>query len=152
MQPRRFVEDMGKELNSPDETAASRVAELVRANWELTKLRKTIDDTFTDFDLVVLPTMRVGPKTIKEELQREETPTPMEPENTSNSLAFNLYGIPALSVPCGFSKTGLPIGLMIAGPRFSEAKVLALGNAFEQATDWNARRPLLTPNTAVPAA
>jgi aspartyl-tRNA(Asn)/glutamyl-tRNA(Gln) amidotransferase subunit A len=152
MQPRRFVEDMGKELNSPDETAASRVAELVRANWELTKLRKTIDDTFTDFDLVVLPTMRVGPKTIREELQREETPTPMEPENTSNSLAFNLYGIPALSVPCGFSKTGLPIGLMIAGPRFSEARVLALGNAFEQATDWNARRPLLTPKTAVPAA
>ncbi len=151
IQPGRFVEDMGKELNSPDETTAGRVAELVRANWELAKLRKTIDDAFTDFDLVVLPTMRVGPKTIKEELQREEKPTPSEPENTSNSLAFNLYGIPALSLPCGFSKAGLPIGLMIAGPRFSEAKVLALGNAFEQATDWHTRRPLLTRNTVVPA-
>jgi aspartyl-tRNA(Asn)/glutamyl-tRNA(Gln) amidotransferase subunit A len=151
IQPRRFVEDMGKELNNPDETAASRVAELVRANWQLTKLRKTIDDAFTDFDLVVLPTMRVGPRSIKGELQREEKPTPSEPENTSNSLAFNLYGIPALSVPCGFSKAGLPIGLMIAGPRFSEAKVLALGNAFEQATDWHTRRPLLTPKTVVPA-
>jgi hypothetical protein len=54
IQPGRFVEDMGKELNSPDETTAGRVAELVRANWELAKLRKTIDDAFTDFDLVVL--------------------------------------------------------------------------------------------------
>jgi len=44
----------------------------------------------------------------------------------------------------------LPIGLTIAGPRFSEGKLLALARAYEQATDWHKRRPALAPNMAVP--
>ena len=150
LQTRRVVEGTLKELNDPAETSASRVADFVRANWELIHLRKTIDDAFTDFDVVALPTMRVGPRTVNEELHREEAPTPMEPEISSNSIAFDLYGIPALSLPCGFSGTGLPIGLTLAGPRFSEAKLLALGKAFQAATPWHNRRPGLTPTTAVP--
>jgi aspartyl-tRNA(Asn)/glutamyl-tRNA(Gln) amidotransferase subunit A len=62
-----------------------------------------------------------------------------------------VYGIPAISVPCGFNDAGLPVGLMIAGPRFAEGRVLALARAFEQATDWHTRRPPLTPDTPVPA-
>lgn len=151
LQTRRVVEGTVKELNDPAESSSSRVADLVRANWELAHLRKTIDDAFTDFDLVALPTMRVGPRTITEELRREETPSPMEPENTSNSIAFNLYGIPALSLPCGFSADGLPIGLMIAGPRFSEARILALASAFERNTPWHTQRPAVTQSTPVPA-
>jgi aspartyl-tRNA(Asn)/glutamyl-tRNA(Gln) amidotransferase subunit A len=141
LQTRRVLEGTQKELNDPAQSSAEKLADLVRANWQLTGLRKSIDEAFTDMDLVVLPTMRISPRTIEEELRREETPTPMEPENTSNSLAFNLYGIPALTVPCGFSRQNLPIGLMIAGPRFSEAKVLALGRAYEHATNWHLRRP-----------
>ena len=143
LQTRRVLEGTVKELNDPVQTSAAKLADLVRANWQLTHLRKSIDQAFTDVDLVVLPTMRVGPRTIAEELKREETPTPMEPENTSNSLAFDLYGIPALTLPCGFSRQNLPIGLMIAGPRFSEARVLALARAYEQATNWHQRRPAL---------
>ena len=145
IQTRRVLEGTVKELNDPERTSASKMADVVRANWQLTRLRKAIDDAFTDFDLVVLPSNRVDPRTIEEELKREEKPEPTEPENTFNSLAFDLYGIPALSLPCGFSPAGLPIGLMIAGPRFSEASVLALGNAYEQATSWHLRRPLLSP-------
>ena len=52
-----------------------------------------------------------------------------------------MYGIPALSLPCGFSKSGLPIGLTIAGPRFSEGKILALGAAYQRVTHWHARNP-----------
>jgi aspartyl-tRNA(Asn)/glutamyl-tRNA(Gln) amidotransferase subunit A len=63
---------------------------------------------------------------------------------------FDVYGLPAISVPCGFSSTGLPIGLTIAGPRFSESRVLALANAYEKATDWHKRTPPLTPETPVP--
>lgn len=58
--------------------------------------------------------------------------------------------IPALTLPCGFSKSGLPVGLMIAGPHFSEGKVLALAYAFQQATEWHMRKPILTPTMAVP--
>jgi aspartyl-tRNA(Asn)/glutamyl-tRNA(Gln) amidotransferase subunit A len=53
-------------------------------------------------------------------------------------------------VPCGFSKTGLPIGLTIAGPHFSESRVLALAKAYEKATDWHRRITPLTPDTPVP--
>jgi aspartyl-tRNA(Asn)/glutamyl-tRNA(Gln) amidotransferase subunit A len=55
-----------------------------------------------------------------------------------------------VSIPCGFSATGLPIGLMIAGPRFSEGRILALAQAYEKATQWHTRRPKLTPDMQVP--
>jgi aspartyl-tRNA(Asn)/glutamyl-tRNA(Gln) amidotransferase subunit A len=68
----------------------------------------------------------------------------------ANTQPFNLYGIPAISVPCGFSASGLPIGVTFAGPRFSEGKLLALARAFEQATDWHKRRPVVSPTMPVP--
>jgi aspartyl-tRNA(Asn)/glutamyl-tRNA(Gln) amidotransferase subunit A len=75
---------------------------------------------------------------------------PRNPE-LENTGAFNVYGIPAISLPCGFTSRGLPVGLMIAGPRFSEGKVLALARAFEQATDFHTRKPPIRPDTPVPA-
>ena len=60
-----------------------------------------------------------------------------------NTVLFNLYGIPTISVPCGFSRSGLPIGLQISGPRLGEPGVLALAHAYEQATAWHRRRPAL---------
>ena len=58
-----------------------------------------------------------------------------------NTAPFNLYGIPTISIPCGFSRSGLPIGLQISSPRLGELPVLALAHAYEQATDWHARQP-----------
>jgi aspartyl-tRNA(Asn)/glutamyl-tRNA(Gln) amidotransferase subunit A len=55
--------------------------------------------------------------------------------------ALNMAGVPALSVPCGFDKQGLPIGLQIFGRAFDEADVLLAGHAYEQATEWRERRP-----------
>jgi Asp-tRNA(Asn)/Glu-tRNA(Gln) amidotransferase A subunit family amidase len=107
-------------------------------------------DAFTDFDLVVLPTRRRTPRTIDAAIKREENDKPMNPE-LENTGQFNVYGIPAISVPCGFTPSGLPVGLMIAGPRFSEARVLALANAYERATDWHTRKPPLKPDSPVPA-
>ncbi len=144
LQTRGVVESTVKELNDPGQSSADKLAGLVRAQRQLALLRRTIDDAFTDVDLVVLPTNRADPRTITDELKREETPEPTEPESVFNSLPFDLYGTPALSLPCGFSPAGLPIGLMIAGPRFSEAAVLALGHAYEQATVWHTRRPAFT--------
>ncbi len=150
LQTRRVVESTVRELNDPAQSGSDRIASLVRASWALSLLRKTIDEAFSGFDLVALPTTRLGPRTVAEELEREETPAPLEPEISFNSIAFNLYGIPALSIPCGFTSTGLPVGLMIAGPRFSEAQVLALGVAFEKATSFHNVRPPLTPTTIAP--
>jgi aspartyl-tRNA(Asn)/glutamyl-tRNA(Gln) amidotransferase subunit A len=60
-----------------------------------------------------------------------------------HSYPANLTGLPALSVPCGFSRAGLPIGLQIIGRPFDEATVLQIGQAYESATDWAPRRPAL---------
>jgi len=102
-----------------------------------------------DVDVVVLPTRRHTPRTVEAALQREETDVPRNPE-LENTGQFNIYGIPAISVPCGFTAAGLPVGLMIAGPRFAEGRVLALARAFEQASEWHTKRPPLTPDTPVP--
>ena len=57
---------------------------------------------------------------------------------------FNATHLPALSLPCGFSRTGLPIGMQIAGRPYDETTVLRVGHAYEQATQWHMRRPELT--------
>jgi aspartyl-tRNA(Asn)/glutamyl-tRNA(Gln) amidotransferase subunit A len=129
--------------------SSAKAADYIRGRWRLELLRRTIDDAFKDVDLMVLPTRRRTPRTVDAAIKREETDVPRNPE-LENTGAFNMYGIPAISVPCGFTSGGLPVGLMIAGPRFSEGKVLALAQAFERATSWHTRKPPITPDTKVP--
>ncbi len=151
LQVRQSLDSTIKGMNDgAAQPCADKVVDYVNSNWKLILLRKNIDAAFTNFDLVALPTMRILPRTINDSLSREETPTPREPESVSNCSPFNIFGLPAISVPGGFSKSGLPIGLMIAGPRFSEGRVLALANAYEKATQWHTRRPVLTPDMTVP--
>jgi aspartyl-tRNA(Asn)/glutamyl-tRNA(Gln) amidotransferase subunit A len=59
----------------------------------------------------------------------------------SNMPPFNITGLPALALPCGFASSGLPLSLQLAGRPFEEATVLRLGHAYEQATPWHTRRP-----------
>jgi aspartyl-tRNA(Asn)/glutamyl-tRNA(Gln) amidotransferase subunit A len=131
-----------------------RAADYIRARRGLERLRRTIDETFTDVDLLVLPTERGLPPLLNEMIQRSMHPTPalagLAGTGTANLSPFDAFGIPAISVPCGLSKAGLPIGLQIVGPHFSEGKVLALAAAYERASDWTSRRPPLTPDTPVP--
>jgi len=57
------------------------------------------------------------------------------------TISVNLAGIPAISLPCGFSKAGLPIGLQIIGRAFEEETVLRAAHAYEQATMWRTKKP-----------
>jgi aspartyl-tRNA(Asn)/glutamyl-tRNA(Gln) amidotransferase subunit A len=101
--------------------------------------RNTIGDVFADVDVLVAPTCMTLPQTIAQVLADPAR----EPSLIRNTLPFNVFGIPAISVPCGFTRGGLPIGLQIIGPRLGEARVLALAHAYEQATDWQRREPPL---------
>lgn len=56
---------------------------------------------------------------------------------------INLAGIPGLSLPCGFSKDNLPIGMQILGPQWGEEAILQAGNAYEKATEWHTKKPAL---------
>ena len=127
-------------------------AAYVRARQALEYMRRTIDDAFTNFDVIVNPTIRVLPPKLIDMLRSQRDPSIVTSaaEVSTNTTPYDMYGIPAISVPCGFSQSGLPIGLTIAGPRFSEGKIMALARAYEQATDWHKRRPVLTPDMPVP--
>ncbi|MGH6915785.1 MAG: amidase, partial [Geminicoccales bacterium] len=76
--------------------------------------------------------------------------TPIEPEvpehavlRGRNCISFNVISLPAISLPCGFTEAGLPIGLQIVGHAFDEAMVLGIAHVFEQATEWHQRCPAL---------
>jgi aspartyl-tRNA(Asn)/glutamyl-tRNA(Gln) amidotransferase subunit A len=115
-------------------------------------MRRTVDaDVFQkqNIDLLVTPTIRHLPWTIEEELGRLANERPRHPE-PGNTRSLDDYGLPTITVPCGFSKNGLPIGMQISGPNLAERNVLALAHAFEQATDWHLRRPTLTADSKVP--
>jgi aspartyl-tRNA(Asn)/glutamyl-tRNA(Gln) amidotransferase subunit A len=78
----------------------------------------------------------------------ETPPSRIDPEE--NTRPFNGYGLPTITVPCGFSKDGMPIGLQISGPRSGEGNVFALAHAYQEATEWHKRKPPLQPDTKVP--
>ena len=146
------IEDL-KSIMTPATAAQSSTA-----HTTLQTLRRKVDACFKDMDLVVVPTTTSLPKPITAALKQELSDRKAKKayafvaptSGCNNTVAFDVYGLPALTLPCGFSKSGLPVGLMIAGPHFSEGKVLALAYAFEQATEWHKRKPVLTAATPVP--
>ena len=133
-------------------------AESATSHDALVRIRRKVDAAFREIDLVVVPTTTSLPKAIKDSLKVEMSDRKpkkaydfFDPTSgCANTAPFDVYGVPALTLPCGFSKSGLPVGLMIAGPHFSEGKVLALAYAFQQATDWHKRKPALTRDTPTP--
>jgi aspartyl-tRNA(Asn)/glutamyl-tRNA(Gln) amidotransferase subunit A len=149
--PNRYTLPVRRRLEAMSKLEGNAAA-YVRSKWNLELLRRTVDDAFTDFDVLITPTERILPPLLKDLLraQRDNTPSSLT-EAVANTSPYDVYGIPAVSVPCGFSKSGLPIGMTIAGPRFSEGKILALARAFEQATEWHKRRPDLSPEMPVPS-
>jgi len=66
------------------------------------------------------------------------------------TIAANLTGIPAMSIPCGFDREGLPIGVQLQGNHFEEARLLEIAHRFQQATDWHQRIPTLAKRAGPP--
>ena len=109
------------------------VERYIEARRNVDEVRRTIQAVFERVDLLALrPTTPLLPETIKDVLENK---SPTSPSRLRNVRLMNVYGVPALSLPCGFSRSGLPIGLEIAGPPLREADLLALGHHFEAATD-----------------
>jgi aspartyl-tRNA(Asn)/glutamyl-tRNA(Gln) amidotransferase subunit A len=107
-----------------------------RARRTQAEFKAALRGLFHDIDLLVAPT----------------TPVVAQPfpdgDNTATTGAltrhtgpFNIAGLPSISVPCGLSAEGLPIGMMLTGRPWEEALVLRAAHAYQQATDWHTRRP-----------
>ncbi len=111
----------------------------LKAQKVRTLIKQDFDKALEQVDVIVGPTspcvaFKIGEKT--------DDPLQMYLADIF-TLAQALAGIPAVSVPCGFSE-GLPVGLQIMGRAFDEERVLQVAAAYERATDWHARRPSIS--------
>jgi aspartyl-tRNA(Asn)/glutamyl-tRNA(Gln) amidotransferase subunit A len=109
-----------------------------RAQRARTLVRRDFERAFEEVDLIVAPTtpnvaFRHGDK---------EDPLAMY-LNDVFTVGASLAGLPAVSVPCGVTAAGLPVGLQLIGPPLAESRVLRAAHAYEQAAGWLARRPVL---------
>ncbi len=161
----------------PTAADATRAADYIRGWRELLMIRRTVnEDVFEKqkVDVLIAPTSRHLAQTIEEALAPAGgaggggrgggrggavTPAPTPPPDAGsapkfdpeeNTRPFNAYGLPVISLPCGFTKDGMPIGMQISGPLFGEVNVIALAHAYQEATEWHKRKPPLQPDTKVP--
>ncbi len=104
-----------------------------------TLIRRDFDAVFKDVDLLVSPVMPTPAFQLGERL---DDPLQMYLSDIY-TIPASLSGLPAISVPCGFSAMGLPIGLQLVGRPFEESTVLRAAYAYEQATNWRTKRPVI---------
>jgi aspartyl-tRNA(Asn)/glutamyl-tRNA(Gln) amidotransferase subunit A len=91
---------------------------------------------FDQFDVLILPTTPIAAPVLEGENAVERAR-----QLTRFTAPFNLTGLPALTVPCGFTHEELPIGLQIVSRPWNEAGVLRTGYAYQQATTWHKMKP-----------
>ena len=101
----------------------------VEARQHLDRVRRSIADIFSEVDFLITPTTPVPPITIEAALHM--SPDPAGELWLRNTRPFNVYGLPAISVPCGFTRAGLPIGLQIAAN--DEATLISVALHVERA-------------------
>ena len=104
-----------------------------------TLIKQDFDDVFQKYDVIIGPTTPTHAFKIGEKV---DDPLTMY-ANDILTIPVNLAGVPGISVPCGFSKEGLPLGLQIIGKHFDESTVYRTAHAFEQATAYHKQFPTL---------
>jgi aspartyl-tRNA(Asn)/glutamyl-tRNA(Gln) amidotransferase subunit A len=140
-QPEAYSEETRHNLLLGEQLPA---ADYVQAQRARTVLQHQATDVLAGIDALVTPSLqitapRIGQTTIEVGGKQRE----INPVFIRLTDPFNVTGQPVISVPCGFDANGLPIGLQIAGAPFAEETVLRVAAAYESATDWHLRRPVL---------
>jgi aspartyl-tRNA(Asn)/glutamyl-tRNA(Gln) amidotransferase subunit A len=102
-----------------------------------TLIKNDFDKAFKDFDAIITPT---SPTVAFNLGEKTEDPLKMYLSDVF-TISANLAGIPGISIPCGFNKNSLPIGLQVLGKPFDEKTILRIAYAYEQNTEWHKRRP-----------
>ena len=131
--PDWFGPDVLQRLHNGSALPASEYALALRLQSEA---RRRFEVFFKEYDILLLPTTPT-PAPSFERISALEAALSL----TRFTSSFNLTGLPALTLPCGFSKGGLPIGLQIVSRHWGEGKIFQAGHAYEQATEWHLRRP-----------
>ena len=123
--------NMGKALTA---------AEYAAARHQVDDLRRAIQTTFDEVDLIVTPNRATSEK-LADIRPGDTSILPFSRRVRNTSYSMNVFGIPAVSVPCGFTPSGLPVGIQIAGPMWGEGRVLALARAYQERTRWHLAVP-----------
>jgi aspartyl-tRNA(Asn)/glutamyl-tRNA(Gln) amidotransferase subunit A len=136
--PQDFGADLHGTLSMPLPDAVG-LARSYRASYEVKELfRRALEDV----DVLVTPTTMRSASIIGEEsVMVGDVELTTGGAFASLTMPFNIAGLPALALPCGFDSGGLPLSLQIAGRPFDESTVLRAGYAYEQATEWHTRQP-----------
>ncbi len=114
----------------------------IKAQRARTVYNARMAEAFQRFDALVAPTCPVGaPQLGERTVQVGDVAEPTLALLSRLTRPFNVSGVPTVSLPCGFTSYGVPIGLQIAGRPFEDAAVLRIAHAYEQATEWHKRRP-----------
>jgi len=114
----------------------------VKSQRARTLLQQRFAEAFERADLIVSPTLPAFPPVVGEVyVQSGDLREHIVDAFLRFNIPYDLTGLPAITVPCGFSSSGLPIGLQFAGKPFDEATILRVANAYERATDWHSRHP-----------
>ena len=111
-----------------------------RAKRELAAQRAAIGKVFEQVDVLLTPTVPIQAPAIADLKANPDNLRPVELMLLRNTRPFNVWGIPAISVPCGFTSSGMPIGLQLATASW-KPDVLHVAYKYEQATEWHLRRP-----------
>jgi len=135
--PELYQEETLRRLRKGEEVTA---AEYMERRRELDTARRRISEIFASVDLLVTPTTPMPAPSIAELTADPDALRPAELKLLQNTRPFNVWGLPAISIPCGFTASGLPIGLQVAGPPWREDLVLQLAYGYEHATAWHDRR------------
>jgi aspartyl-tRNA(Asn)/glutamyl-tRNA(Gln) amidotransferase subunit A len=118
--------------------AALPLSDYIQARRTQTLMRRQFERFFDAYDILLTPTTPVAATMIEGHDAVEQARL-----LTRYTAPFNLAGLPAVSLPCGFTSEGLPIGLQIIARPWAEAALLRAAYAFEQATDWHDQKPQL---------
>ena len=121
--------------------ANTSAAAALRARRELEAARHSIRKVFDEVDILLTPTVPITPPTIADLKAHPDNLRPVELLMLRNTRPFNVWGIPAISIPCGFTSDNLPIGLQLAAAPWREDFLLQVANAYEQATTWHTQMP-----------
>jgi aspartyl-tRNA(Asn)/glutamyl-tRNA(Gln) amidotransferase subunit A len=111
----------------------------LRAQKVRTLIRNDFMRAFQEVDALLAP---VSPTAAFKQGEKSSDPLAMYLSDIY-TISLNLAGLPGISIPCGFTRDGLPVGLQIVGPPYQEADLLAIAHAYEQGHDWHTRHPSL---------
>ena len=115
--------------------------QLAQARRDLLEERRKIASAFQSVDILVTPTTPIPAPNLEQLKQNFELLRPRELLLLRNTRPFNVWGLPSISLPCGFTNDGLPVGLQITGKAWGELDVLQAAHAFERTTSWQSQSP-----------